>query len=81
MSIDNQIFEHYRVQKANIEESIKLLEKHGYTVQKQEETKPIYQTKYIKQEIVRLKSKLIGNLKADTQTQKEIDIMESLLCN
>lgn len=80
MSIDNQIFEHYRVQKAKIEESIKLLEEHGYTVQKEEETRPIYRTKYVKQEIRRLKSKLIGNLKADIQTQKEIDVMESLLC-
>ena len=79
MAIDNQIFNYYREQQARIEESIKLLEKHGYVVQKQEE-KPIYRTKYIKQEIKRLKSKLVGNLKADTQTQKEIDIMESLLC-
>jgi len=79
MSIDNQIFEHYRVQKAKIEASIKLLEEHGYTVQKQAETKPIYRTKYVKQEIVRLKSKLIGNLKADIQTQREIDVMESLI--
>ena len=80
MSIDNQIFEHYRVQKAKIEASIKLLEEHGYTVQKQAETKPIYRTKYVKQEIRRLKSKLVGNLKADMQTQREIDVMESLLC-
>tara|TARA_R100001463_G_scaffold22996_1_gene55088 strand:+ start:545 stop:790 length:246 start_codon:yes stop_codon:yes gene_type:complete len=80
MSIDNQIFNHYREQQARIEESIKLLEEHGYIVQKAEETRPIYRTKYIKQEIKRLKSKLVGNLKADTQTQKEIDIMESLLC-
>ena len=80
MSIDNQIFEHYRVQKAKIEESIKFLKEHGYIVQKEDETRPIYRTKYIKQEITRLKSKLIGNLKADTQTQKEIDVMESLLC-
>ena len=76
MSIDNQIFEHYRVQKAKIEESIKFLKEHGYIVQKEEENTPIYRTKYIKQEIVRLKSKL----KADTQTQREIDVMESLLC-
>ena len=80
MSIDNQIFNHYREQQAKIEESIKLLEEHGYIVQKAKEAKPIYQSKYIKQEIKRLKSKLVGNLKADTQTQKEIDIMESLLC-
>ena len=80
MSIDNQIFNHYREQQAKIEESIKLLEKLGYIVEKQEETRPIYRNKYIKQEIIRLKSKLIGNLKADTQTQKEIDVMESLLC-
>ena len=80
MSIDNQIFNHYREQQAKIEESIKLLEEHGYIVQKQEKTKPIYRTKYIKQEIKRLQSKLVGNLKADMQTQKEIDIMESLLC-
>lgn len=80
MSIDNQIFNHYREQQAKIEESIKLLEEHGYIVQKQEETIPIYRTKYIKQEIRRLKSKLVGNLKADTQTQREIDVMESLLC-
>ena len=51
MSIDNQIFEHYRVQKAKIEESIKFLKEHGYIVQKEEETRPIYRTKYIKQEI------------------------------
>ena len=37
MSIDNQIFEHYRVQKAKIEESIKFLKEHGYIVQKEEE--------------------------------------------
>ena len=80
MSIDNQIFNHYREQQAKIEESIKLLEEHGYIVQKAKEAKPIYQTKYIKQEIKRLESKLVGNLKADMQTQKEIDIMESLLC-
>lgn len=80
MSIDNQIFNHYREQQAKIEESIKLLEKHGYIVQKEEETKPIYRTKYIKQEIARLKSKLVGNIKADTQTQREIDVMTSLLC-
>jgi hypothetical protein len=80
MSIENQIFNHYREQQAKIEESIKLLEEHGYIVQKAKEAKPIYQSKYIKQEIKRLKSKLVGNLKADTQTQKEIDIMESLLC-
>ena len=80
MSIDNQIFNHYREQQAKIEESIKLLEKHGYIVQKEEETRPIYRTKYIKQEIKRLQSKLVGNLKADMQTQKEIDIMQSLLC-
>ena len=80
MAIDNQIFNHYREQQAKIEESIKFLEEHGYIVQKQEETKPIYRTKYIKQEIKRLQSKLVGNLKADTQTQKEIDIMQSLLC-
>jgi len=77
--MDNQIFNHYRVQKAKIEESIKLLEEHGYTVQKEEDTRPIYRTKYVKQEILRLKSKLIGNLKADTETQKEIDVMQSLL--
>ena len=80
MSIDNQILNHYREQQAKIEESIKLLEKLGYIVEKQEETRPIYRNKYIKQEIIRLKSKLIGNLKADTQTQREIDVMESLLC-
>lgn len=80
MSIENEIFNHYREQQAQIEQSIKILEQHGYIVQKQEETRPIYRTKYIKQEILRLKSKLIGNLKADTQTQKEIDVMESLLC-
>lgn len=80
MSIDNQIFNHYREQQAKIKETIKFLEEHGYIVQKAKEAKPIYQTKYIKQEIKRLKSKLVGNLKADTQTQKEIDIMESLLC-
>ena len=79
MAIDNQIFNHYREQQAKIEESIKLLEEHGYIVHKQED-KPTYRTKYIKQEIRRLKSKLVGNLKADSQTQKEIDIMESLLC-
>ena len=79
MAIDNQIFNHYREQQAKIEESIKLLEEHGYIVQKKED-KPTYRTKYIKQEIRRLKSKLVGNLKADTQTQKEIDVMESLLC-
>lgn len=77
--MDNQIFEHYRIQKAKIEESIKLLEEHGYTVQKEEDTRPIYRTKYVKQEILRLKSKLIGNLKADMETQKEIDVMQSLL--
>ena len=80
MSIENQIFNHYREQQAKIEESIKLLEEHGYIVQKQEESRPMYRTKYIKQEIKRLESKLVGNLKADMQTQKEIDIMESLLC-
>ena len=80
MSIENEIFNHYREQQAQIEQSIKILEQHGYIVQKQEDTRPIYRTKYIKQEILRLKSKLIGNLKADTQTQKEIDAMESLLC-
>ena len=79
MAIDNQIFNHYREQQAKIEESIKLLEEHGYIVQKQED-KTTYRTKYIKQEIRRLKSKLVGNLKAVTQTQKEIDVMESLLC-
>ena len=79
MAIDNQIFNHYREQQAKIEESIKLLEEHGYIVQKQED-KSTYRTKYIKQEIRRLKSKLVGNLKADIQTQKEIDVMESLLC-
>jgi len=80
MSIENQIFNHYREQQAKIQESIKLLEEQGYIVQKEEETRPIYRTKYIKQEIRRLKSKLVGNLKADTQTQREIDVMESLLC-
>ena len=80
MSIDNQIFNHYREQQAKIEESIKLLKEHGYVVQKAEKARPMYRTKYIKQEIKRLKSKLVGNLKADTQTQKEIDIMKSLLC-
>jgi len=79
MSIENQIFNHYREQQAKIQESIKLLEEHGYIVQKEEETRPIYRTKYVKQEIQRLKSKLIGNLKADAQTQKEIDIMQSLI--
>ena len=80
MSIDNQIFNHYREQQAKIEESIKLLEEHGYIVQKATEAKPMHRNKYIKQEIKRLESKLVGNLKADMQTQKEIDIMESLLC-
>ena len=80
MSIDNQIFNYYREQQAKIQESIKLLEEHGYIVQKAEEPRPMYRTKYIKQEIRRLKSKLVGNHKADTQTQKEIDVMESLLC-
>lgn len=80
MSIENQIFNHYRKQQAKIEESIKLLEEHGYIVQKEEENRPMLRTKYIKQEIKRLESKLVGNLKADTQTQKEIDIMHSLLC-
>ena len=79
MAIENQIFNHYREQQAKIQESIKLLEENGYIVQKEEETRPIYRTKYIKQEIQRLKSKLIGNLKADAQTQKEIDIMQSLI--
>ena len=37
MAIDNQIFNHYREQQAKIEESIKLLEEHGYIVQKQED--------------------------------------------
>jgi len=79
MAIENQIFNHYREQQAKIQESINFLEENGYIVQKEEETRPIYRTKYIKQEIQRLKSKLIGNLKADAQTQKEIDIMQSLI--
>jgi len=79
MAIENQIFNHYREQQAKIQESINFLEENGYIVQKEEETRPIYRTKYVKQEIQRLKSKLIGNLKADAQTQKEIDIMQSLI--
>ena len=80
MSIDNQIFNYYREQQSKIQESIKFLEEHGYIVQKATEAKPMHRNKYIKQEIKRLESKLVGNLKADMQTQKEIDIMESLLC-
>ena len=65
MSIDNQIFEHYREQQRKIQEAKTLLEEHGYHV---EESKD----KDIQQEIKRLQSKLTGQFAKDIETAKEI---------
>tara|TARA_R100001460_G_scaffold40487_1_gene75706 strand:- start:11168 stop:11398 length:231 start_codon:yes stop_codon:yes gene_type:complete len=71
MSINNSIFDHYRKQQQKIKEAKRLLEENGFNVNSN--------NKIIRQEIVRLKSQLTGNLSEDVLINKDIATLNRML--